>query len=132
MAQGTTGDNVISLAPYVWERQQEETRPYLQDTSVFFLEVFELGDAEANKTEAKRPFGLKELFASFIKLGFCFDPAIKRFGSGEHFVGIELVFQCDSSARPSSSFHVIFELGRNVLELLQDFFFLRSGLESSN
>lgn len=59
------------------ERRLKETRPYLFDTVVFFPEVFELGDAEANKTKAKWPFGLKELFASFIKFGFCFDPAIE-------------------------------------------------------
>ncbi len=75
---------------------------------------------------------MKELFSSIIKLSLCFDPAVERFGSGEHFESIELVLQRDSLAGPSSSFHVIFEFGRNVFELLQDIFFFRSSLERSN
>jgi len=91
----------------------------LHDTVVFLPEIFEFRDAQSYEPKAKRPLRLKKFLPGLIELSLRFDPAIERFGSGEHFVCVELVFQRDGAARPSSTFHVVFELGRDVLELLQ-------------
>jgi len=97
--------------------------PYLYDAVVFLLpEVLELRDAQSDEPKAKRPLRLKKFLAGLVEVIPRFDPAIERFGSGEHFVRVELVLQRDGAARPSSPFHVVFELGHDVLELLQDFF----------
>jgi hypothetical protein len=93
--------------------------PCLYDSVVFLLsEVSELREAQSDEPKAKRPFRLKKLLAGLVKLGLGFDPAIERFGSGEHFVRVKLILQRDGAARPSSPFHVVFELGRDVLEFL--------------
>jgi hypothetical protein len=120
------------VSPILERRPQDiEEQPYLYDTILFLPEVFELRDAESDEAKAKRPFGLKELFAGLVELGLRFDPAIEGFGPCKHLVCIELVLQRDGPAGPPSSFHVIFELTRDVLELLQDLIFLRSGPECS-
>ena len=112
-------------------RKRLRERPYLYDAVFFLPKILELCDAKSDETKTKRPFGLKEFFAGLVELGLRFDPAIERFGSSEHLIRIKLVLQRNCPARPPSAFHVVFKLARDVLELLQDLFFIRRGLECS-
>jgi hypothetical protein len=78
-------------------------------------------------------YSIEEFFASIVKLGLRFDPAIEGFGSGKQFtsqfVQIELVLYikllvCTGA---SSSFHVIFEFGLDAPQFLRDLFSLKNG-----
>ena len=69
----------------------------------FFSEVFELCDTKSDETKVERPFGLKELFVSFMKFDLRFDPPIESFPLARRFLRTELVFQRDSPACLSSS-----------------------------
>jgi len=72
----TMGDD-ISASVCTRIATAREGTPDLSDTAVVLSEVFELRDTESDQTKAKRPFGLKELFAGLVQLSLRLDPPIE-------------------------------------------------------
>jgi hypothetical protein len=63
-----------------------------------------------------------------VELSLRLEPAIERLRPGKHTVCVELVLQDNSLTGPSTSFHVVFEIGRDVLDFQQGFSFSEMAL----